>query len=171
MGPLSSWGFEGTRNRLSSCVALLVHELGAQDRCRALLWMTTFWTGIVCPSGTSRRRSTMPWVHKDESQRFPPSWCASIDVWSSDIWTRIGGNRSRRDQSHVNTRHKVFRLVRALVWSNSPTPSIDVLCYWDWLFSISFGIFPGSLGDVFSLFSACPRCGSIISIYSQGIAS
>jgi hypothetical protein len=33
-----------------------------------------------------------------------------VDVWSSDTWSRIGGNASRRGQSHVNTRHKV------LVW-------------------------------------------------------
>jgi hypothetical protein len=32
----------------------------------------------------------------------------SVDVWSSDIWSRIGGNVSRRDQSHVNTRHEVL---------------------------------------------------------------
>jgi hypothetical protein len=31
-----------------------------------------------------------------------------VDVWSSDIWSRIGGNVSRRDQSHVNTRHEVL---------------------------------------------------------------
>jgi hypothetical protein len=52
----------------------------------------------------------------------------AVDVWSSDIWSMIGGNVSRRDQSHVNTRHD-FRLVRALAWSNSHTSSIDVLCY------------------------------------------
>jgi hypothetical protein len=76
------------------------------DRRRVSLWMTMFRTGIACLSGTSCRRSTMPWVHKDESQRFPPSWRASLDVWSSDIWSRIGGNASRWDQSHVNTRHR-----------------------------------------------------------------
>jgi hypothetical protein len=132
MWSLSSWGSEGTRSRSSSCVALLVHESGAQDCCHAPLfllfsrvlkivimrrssysdhrhvplWMTTFWTGTACPSRTSHRRSTMPWVHKDEPQRFPPSWHASVDVWSSDIWSRIGGNISRWDQSHVNTRHE-----------------------------------------------------------------
>jgi hypothetical protein len=31
-----------------------------------------------------------------------------VDVWSSDIWSRIGGNTSRRDQSHVNTRHEIL---------------------------------------------------------------
>jgi hypothetical protein len=31
-----------------------------------------------------------------------------VDVWSLDNWSRIGGNASRRDQSHVNTRHEVL---------------------------------------------------------------
>jgi hypothetical protein len=31
-----------------------------------------------------------------------------VDIWSSDIWSRIGGNASQRDQSHVNTRHEVL---------------------------------------------------------------
>jgi hypothetical protein len=42
---------------------------------------------------------------------------------------KIGENASQRDQSYVNTRHEVFILVQALAWSNSPTSSIDVLCY------------------------------------------
>jgi hypothetical protein len=25
---------------------------------------------------------------------LPPTWCASVDVWSSDIWSRIRGNTS-----------------------------------------------------------------------------
>jgi hypothetical protein len=105
MWSLSSWGSEETRNRSSSCVTLLVREPGAQDRHHTSLWMTTFRSVTACPSGTCRR-STMPWVHKDEFQRFPPTWRASVNVWSSDIWSRIGGNASRRDQSHVNTRHE-----------------------------------------------------------------
>jgi hypothetical protein len=39
MWSLSSSGFEGTRSRSSSCVALLVHELGAQDRRRVPLFL------------------------------------------------------------------------------------------------------------------------------------
>jgi hypothetical protein len=31
-----------------------------------------------------------------------------IDVWSSDTWSMIGGNASRRDQSHVNIRYEVL---------------------------------------------------------------
>jgi hypothetical protein len=69
-------------SRSSSCTTLLIVEPGAQDRRRVLLWMTTFRTGTACSSGTSHRRSTMSWVHKDESQRFPHSWRASVDVWS-----------------------------------------------------------------------------------------
>jgi hypothetical protein len=95
-------------SRSSSCTTLLIVELGAQDHRRVPLWITTFRTETACLSGTSRHRSTMSWVHKDESQHFPPSWCASVDVWSSDTWSRIGGNANQRDQSHVNTRHKVL---------------------------------------------------------------
>jgi hypothetical protein len=36
---LSSWGSEGTQSRSSSCVALLVHERGAQDRRHALVFL------------------------------------------------------------------------------------------------------------------------------------
>jgi hypothetical protein len=31
-----------------------------------------------------------------------------VNVVSSDIWSRIGRNASQRDQSHVNTGHKVL---------------------------------------------------------------
>jgi hypothetical protein len=41
------------------------------DHRRVSLWMTTFRTGTACPSETSRRKSTMSWVHKDESQCSP----------------------------------------------------------------------------------------------------
>jgi hypothetical protein len=37
-------------------------------------------------------------------------------------------------------------VVRALAWSNSATSSIDVLCYRDWFFSLSFGMFQGFSG-------------------------
>jgi hypothetical protein len=50
---------------------IIVHRSSYSDRRRVPLWMTTFRTGTACPSGTYRRRSTMPWVHKDESQCFP----------------------------------------------------------------------------------------------------
>jgi hypothetical protein len=135
-------------SRLSLCITLLIVESGAQDHRRATLGMMMFRIGTAHPSGTSRRRSIMSWVHKDESQCFPPTWHASVDVWSLDIWCRIRGNASQRDQSHMNTRHRVFRLVWALTWSKSPTSSIYVLCYWDWLFSLSFQIFSGCLRDV-----------------------
>jgi hypothetical protein len=71
---------------------VVVHRSSYSDRRRVPLWMMTFWTGIACPSGTSRRRSTMPWVHKDESQRFPlpgaplsTSGCQIFDVGSVGI--------------------------------------------------------------------------------------
>jgi hypothetical protein len=95
-------------SRSSSCTTLLIVEPGAQDHRHAPLWMTTFRTWTAGPLETSRRRSMMSWVHKDESQRFPPTWRVSVDVWSSDIWSMIGGNTSQRDQSHVNTRHEVL---------------------------------------------------------------
>jgi hypothetical protein len=56
-------------SRSLSCTTLLIVEPGAQDHRRAPLWTMTFQTGTGCPSGASHRRSTMPWVHKDESQR------------------------------------------------------------------------------------------------------
>jgi hypothetical protein len=88
------------------------------DRRRVPLWMTTFRTETACPSGTSHRRFMMPQVQKDESQRFPTTWRASVDVWSSDTWSRIGGNTSRWDQSHVNTKYEVldwFRHSRGVI--------------------------------------------------------
>jgi hypothetical protein len=143
-------------SRSSSCTTFLIVESGAQDCHHAPLWMTTFRTGTACPSGTSRRRSTMLWVHKDESQRFPPSWRASVDVVSSDIWSRIGENVSRWDQSHVNTRHDV------LDWFG-PSPEIIVLRPVLMYYTIEIGS---------SLFlSECPRYGSTLSIYSWGTAS
>jgi hypothetical protein len=59
-------------SRSLSCTTLLIVEPGAQDRCHTSLWMTMFRTGTACPSKTSHHRSTMLWVHKDESQCFPP---------------------------------------------------------------------------------------------------
>jgi hypothetical protein len=151
-----SFYFWAGSSRSSSCTALLILEPGAQDYRHAPLWMMTFRTGIACLSGTSYRRSMMPWVHKDKSQRFPPTWRASVNIWSSDIWSRIGGNASRWDQSHVNTRHEV------LDWFGLSCGVIalrPVLMY----YAIEIGS---------SLFlSGCPRCGSTLSIYSQGTAS
>jgi hypothetical protein len=45
-----------------------------------------------------------------------------------------------------------FKLIWTLTLSNSHTSSIDVLCYWDWLFSLSFEIFRWFSRDVFCLF-------------------
>jgi hypothetical protein len=87
---------------------VVVHRSSYSDCRRAPLQMMTFWIGIACPSRTYHHRSTMPWIYKDESQHFSPTWRTSVDVWSSYIWSRIGGNISRRDQSHVNTRHEVL---------------------------------------------------------------
>jgi hypothetical protein len=62
------------------------------DRRRVSLWMTMFRTGIACLSGTSCRRSTMPWVHKDESQCFPlPS--APLSTSSRQIFG-VGSERT-----------------------------------------------------------------------------
>jgi hypothetical protein len=87
---------------------VVVRRSSYSDRRRVPLWIMTFWTGTACPSRTSRRRSTMPCGHKDESQRFLPTWRASVDVWSSDIWSRIRENISQRHQSHVNTKYEVL---------------------------------------------------------------
>jgi hypothetical protein len=144
-------------SRSSWCTTLLIVEPGAQNHRRAPLWITTFRTGTACLSETSRRRFTMSWVHKDESQHFPPSWRASIDVWSSDTWSRIGGNTNQRDQSHVNTRHEVldwFRPLRGVI------VICPVLIYYaieidsSLFLSGSFGGFPDCLGVVFSFFLA-----------------
>jgi hypothetical protein len=35
----------------------------------------------------------------------------------------------------------------------------------------SFGDFPGMFSSSFLVFSGCPRCGSILSIYSRGTGS
>jgi hypothetical protein len=157
-------------SRLSLCTTLLIVEPGAQDRRRVPLWMTTFWTWTACPSGTSHCRSMMPWVRKDESQRFPPTWRASVDVWSSDIWSMIGRNASRWDQSHVNTMHEV------LDWFGSSRGVIairPVLMYY--AIEIGSSLFLSGSFEVFSeflgVFRGCPRCGTIISIYSRGTAS
>ncbi len=59
-------------------------------------------------------------------------------------------DREKRDNTRSISRMNMvnFRLVQTLSWSNSHTSSIDVLCYWDWFFSLSFGIFRGCLLDV-----------------------
>jgi hypothetical protein len=135
---------------------IVVRHSSYSDRRHVLLWMTMFRTGTAYPSRTSHRRSTMSWVHKDESQRFPPTWRVSVDVWSSNIWSMIGGNASRWDQSHVNTRHEV------LDWFEPSRGVIvirPVLMYY--AIEINSSLFlPGSA-----------RCGSILSIYSQKTVS
>jgi hypothetical protein len=74
----SSWSWAG---RLRSSSSSVVN----QDRCLLPSWMTAFRTGIACRSETSHSRSTVPWDHQDESQRFPPSYRAFFNVSSSDI--------------------------------------------------------------------------------------
>jgi hypothetical protein len=76
----------------------------------------------------------------------------------------------------ISCEHKAwgFRLVRALKWSNSPTSSIDVLCHWDWFFSLSFGIFRVFFRESFGIFRivlGCAQCEYILSIYSRGTTS
>jgi hypothetical protein len=96
----------------------------------------------------------------------PPTWRASVDVWSSDTWSRIGGNTCQRDQSHVNTRHEIldwFRPSRRVIVLR------PVLMYS--AIEIGSSIFLlGSFG-VFSGFSGWPRYRSILSIYSRRITS
>jgi hypothetical protein len=110
----------------------------------------------------------------------------SVDIWSLDIWSRVGGNVSRRDQSHVNTRHEVLNLF-------GPSPGVIALCpvlmYYvieigsSLFLSGSFRVFSGVSSECFldlfpiisgmssNLFSGCRRCVSILSIYSRGITS
>jgi hypothetical protein len=38
-------------------------------------------------------------VFLDGSYSLPPSWRASVDIWSSDIWIRIRRNATMKDQS------------------------------------------------------------------------
>jgi hypothetical protein len=61
--------------------------------------------------------------------------------------------RERKSARSISCEYKAwgFRLVRPHMWSNSPTFSIDVLCYWDWFFSLSFTIFRGFLPDVLNM--------------------
>jgi hypothetical protein len=97
----------------------------------------------------------------------------SVDVWSSDIWSRIGGNVSRWDQSHVNTKHEILDWFRP---SRGVIALRPVLIYYaieidsSLFLSGSFGGFP-EMSSVFFGLSGCPWCGSILSIYSQGTAS
>jgi hypothetical protein len=62
--------------------------------------------------------------------------------------------RERKSVRSISYEHKArgFRLVRALAWSNSPTPSIDILCYWDWFSPLYFRIFWGFSGCASDLF-------------------
>jgi hypothetical protein len=95
------------RSRSSSCATLLVLKPGGQDRRLIPPWIAAFKIGIACPSETAHRRSTASWVHRDRSQCFPPSWCASVNDLQSDIWSINRENVSRWDQSQVNMRHEV----------------------------------------------------------------
>jgi hypothetical protein len=115
-------------------------------------------------------------ILNSDKQYDEQSYSVVVDIWSSDTWSRIGGNTSRRDQSHVNTRHEV------LDWFGDSRGVIDihlVLMYYAIKIGSSFfrdlsgpsrGCFPDCPQDVmgmfFSSFSPCPRCESIISIYS-----
>jgi hypothetical protein len=143
-------------SRSSSCTTLLIVEPGAQDRRRASLWMMMFRTGTACPSGTSHHRSTMSWVHKHESQHFLHSWCASVDVVSLDIYSRIRGNASQRYQSHVNTRHEVLDWFRL-------SPGVIVIRPVLMYYAIEID------SSLFLL--RCPRCEFTLSIYSRRITS
>jgi hypothetical protein len=166
-------------SRSLSCTTLLIVESGAQDRRRAPLWMVTFWTWTTCQLGTSHCRFTILWVHKDESQRFPPTWRASIGVWSSDIWSTIGENVSRRDQSHMNIRHEVldwFELSREVIALHLVLMHYAIEINSSIFLSGSFGVFrrcpPESLRDCPGMFFwSFPRCGSILFIYSLRIVS
>jgi hypothetical protein len=137
---------------LSQVLKIIVVRCSSySDHRRVTLWMTMFRTTIAYPSGTSHRISTMPWVHKDESQRFPHTWCVSIDIQSLDIWSRITGNTSRWDQSHVNTRHEILYWFRPLRGVIALRP---VLMYY--AIKIGFSLFLlGSFGDFFRGSSGC----------------
>jgi hypothetical protein len=95
----------------------------------------------------------------------------TVDVWSSDIWSRTGGNTSRWDQSYVNIKHEVLDwfepscgviTLRSVLMYYAIEVSL-LSFFWD-LSGIFQGVLPG-------MFSRCPRCGSIIFIYSRKIAS
>jgi hypothetical protein len=156
-------------SRSSSCTTLLIVEPGAQDYRRAPLFLLLSRVLKIvavrrCEWWHSElelhacRRSTMPWVHKDESQRFPPSWRASVDVWSSDILSRNRGNVSRRDQSHVNTRHEVLDWFRPLRGVIALRPvlmyyaiEIDSSLFLSESFRVVSGMSPGVLFDLSSM--------------------
>jgi hypothetical protein len=97
---------------------------------------------------------------------LPPTWRTSVDVWSLDTWSRIGGNASQRNQSHVNTRHEV------LDWFGPSRRVIalrPVLMYY--AIEIGSSLFLSESLGVFRGFLGCPRCESILSIYSWGTVS
>jgi hypothetical protein len=65
-------------------------------------------------------------VFLDLSWALPPSWCASVDVESSDIlWWESGEMRLRRTNLKKDTSR--FKLVQALLENNNPTSNIVVL--------------------------------------------
>jgi hypothetical protein len=86
----------------------------------------------------------------------PPTWRVPVDVWSSDIFSRIRGNASRWDQSHMNIWHEV------LDWYG-PSCEVIVQCPVMMYYAIEI--------DSSLFLSGCPRCGYVISIYSRVTAS
>jgi hypothetical protein len=75
-----------------------------------------------------------------------------IDVWSSDIWSRIGGNASQRDHSHVNTRYEVLDWFRP---SRGVIALRPVLMYYATEIGSSLFLL-GSFGDFPGIFLDCP---------------
>jgi hypothetical protein len=148
-------------------------------RCYAWLWSTP-WLGThmlfigLCSIGhrswvgqrvkdVQKQHNT--WTRHAQSNHHEQSCMyLCVDVWLSNIWTRIGGNVSWWDQSHVNTRHDV------LDWFG---PSYGVIALRPVLmyYAIEIGsslFLSGSFGGILVISFGCLRCGSIISIYSQG---
>jgi hypothetical protein len=89
-----------------------------------------------------------------------------VDIWSSDIWSRIEENVSRWYQSHVNTRHKVLDLFGSLrgVIALHPVLMYYAIEICSSLFLLGFlRVFQILSGDLLRSF----WCGSTLSIYSQ----
>jgi hypothetical protein len=144
MWSLSSWGSEGTRSRLSSCVALLIRESGAQDHCHAPLFLLL---SRVLKIIIVRR-----YEWRCSEQELDAHWELLIIDPRCHEFTRMNLSASpylahiyrhlvvrylelyRREHMSmrsISREHKArcFRLVRTLTWSNSPTSHINVLCY------------------------------------------
>jgi hypothetical protein len=87
-------------------------------------------------------------------------WYVTVDVWSSDIWSRTGGNVSRWDQSHVNTKHGVLDWFRP---SRGVIALRPVLIYY--VIEVSYSLFlSGSFRDL----SGCPS-GDVSEMFSMWI--